>query len=64
MCECYVQLLALFCERCCQLLALLVECLVSAAAGGADAVELRNQGTDQGEDADATCNERSLNTRT
>ena len=75
MCECFVQLLALVCERCCQLLALLRErciqllallsaCLFSVAAGAADAVELRSQGTDEGEDADAACNERSLNTRT
>ena len=75
LCECFVQLLTLVCERCCQLLALLRECgvqllallfacLFSVAAGAADAVELRSQGTNQGEDADAACNERSLNTRT
>ena len=46
LCECPVELLALFRE-------LLFEGLFSVAACSADAVELRKQGADQGEDADA-----------
>src|SRR5262249_17953928 len=62
--ECGVQLLALLLERGVQVLTLLLASLCSVAAGPADAVKLRKQGPDQGEDADAACNERSFNSRT
>jgi hypothetical protein len=51
---------ALFRQRSVRLGTLLCECLFSDPATSTDAVEPSSQGADQGEHADATCDEGSL----
>src|SRR5262249_6161121 len=59
-----VQLLALLRERPVQVLTLLFQRLLGVSVGGTTAEILRSQRTDQGEDADAGCDDRCGDLRT